>query len=216
MTKRQIAESNMLEIVDLHFNDYPSVLNELKMIEIGALSLADKKKDIDFLEKQQEGSTKGVTAIKNTTFADIKIAGETHRSNLCNLCKKINKIDILADFTMTVRAFKSGGEEKVLTRCKELLKAARTVEMDASAEIYKVSKDENDAFEVLLNSFQLKKNNQSTKKNTQKKITSDLTQAFSEVHAILKQLDSDVRNNAATKYPDFTKGYFIARKVVVR
>jgi hypothetical protein len=213
MTNRQIAESNMIEIVELYFNDNETVLDELKMIKVGATKLSNKKKSIDDLAKLQVGSTKGVTAVKNITLFEIKISGETHRSNLCNLAKEIGKDEILADFKMTPTAFKYGGEEKVLTKCTNLLKAARTVENETSASIYLVAKEDNDAFEVLLNSYQPKKKNQTTKKNTQKKITLDIKQAFTHVHEILKQLDSDVRNNATKKYPDFVEGYFIARKI---
>jgi len=215
MTIRQSAESNMLEIVGLYLEEKQSVLDELKMIQKGKTKLANQKKEIDDLEKLQVGSTKGVTAVKNTTLAEIKTAGVTHCSNLCSIAKERKNVDILADFNMTRTAFKAGGEEKVLTRCADMLKAARTMETDTEAEIYKVSKADNDAFETLLNSYKSKKSNQSTTKNTQKQITLDLKQAFVHVHEILKQLDEDVRNNATKKFPDFVEGYFISRKVII-
>jgi len=205
----------MYEIVGLYLADNQPVLNELKMIEKGRKKLADKKKSIDELQNLQEQSTKGVTAVKNTTLNEIKTSGETLRSNLCSLAKERNNVDILANFDMTMTAFKAGGEEKVLLRCEDLLKASRGMEGDVDAVTYKVSKDDNDAFEALLNSYQPKKNTQSTKKNTQKKITLDLKQAFKQANAILKQMDKDVKNNASKKYPDFVEGYNIARKVIV-
>lgn len=215
MTNRQSAELNMVEIVGNHIADNKKVTDEFKMIARGATKLAARKSNIDALAKLQVTSTKGVTAVKNTTLAQIKEAGETHRSNLCSFAKETEKVDILADFDMTATEFKKGGEQKVLARNKDLLSTSRTIETHTLAPDFKLEKADNDGFENLLNSYQPKKVNQSTKKNSQKKITLDLKQEFVEARAILDQLDDDVKNNASKKYPDFVEGYFIARKVIV-